>query len=360
MSTFSLKRFFLLNLLGLYNLFCFSGFVAETLVYTKDKGQVPIADLVKQDFVLSPHELRSDGYCAVTKKHCYTVNKIVRLRLNSVYIRSTPWQRFYSADKKAWVRAYELCSGDVLLCADGLSVTIDEVEIVSSSTKVYGLMVDETHVFCIAPDGIIVHNNYSDILGQELYAGGSAVAGGFFSTVLLTFNLTPAAPVTLTLQTIAGLVIGGIGLYFSYKKNKQHQERRKTFAEIQAELKEESCAGGNPQDPRDDEKDDPKIHPHGLYKPVSYHHQNSRGFKSPAPKNGQKCLDYSIKYDGEQRLSIEGDTFIVLKKTSHRIYHGHTIEWDKIIEEFQNKLIAQGCVKVSGKIIKEITEKSII
>lgn len=62
----------------------------------------------------------------------------------------------------------------------------------------------------------------------------------------------------------------------------------------------------DPEEP----KDDPDKYPHGVYFDSDYHHKNRRWPKSPPPIDGQRCLDYSIPYDGPHRICIEDDRLL--------------------------------------------------
>jgi Tfp pilus assembly protein PilE len=134
----------------------------------------------------------------------------------------------------------------------------------------------------------------------------------------------------------------------------------KTITQVQNKLSSMMGVGGPYKDPKKDdepEKDVVTNHPHGIYKDAPYHHKNSTGNKSPAPKDGQRCLDCSLPTQGTQRIAIEGDTFVVLKYTSPRQFHGYVTEWKKLEGSMQSILIKNGFVTKSGKIIKQITEK---
>jgi hypothetical protein len=117
-------------------------------------------------------------------------------------------------------------------------------------------------------------------------------------------------------------IIGGIALYMGHKKQKQ---RKQTLAQIQ---EEEKRNGGNNRDP-EESKDDSNRYPHGIYKSASYHHDNSKGCKSPGAVDGQRCLDYSVP------------------------------NFDKKIQNGVKDLFKQlGCVRLEGKIVKQIIEMS--
>jgi hypothetical protein len=154
-------------------------------------------------------------------------------------------------------------------------------------------------------------------------------------------------------------MIGGIALYMGHKKQKQ---RKQTLAQIQEEEKRNRSNNTDPEGP----EGDPEKHPHSIYRPAPYHHDNSKDSKSPGPIDGQRCLDYSVPHIdkkgilGRQRYGIENNNFIALKQTAHRLYHGHLSTWKNIPRQTQKVLQRYGCVKNNGQIIKNITEKSSI
>lgn len=123
----------------------------------------------------------------------------------------------------------------------------------------------------------------------------------------------------------------------------------------------------SPQGPNKDPKKDnePKKiekdnkNPNGIYKDAPYHHQNSKNNKSQCPNNGQKCLDYSLpsKGNSEQRIAIENDTFIVLRKTREHEFHGYTVTWEELHWSMQNVLREYNVVTKSGKIIKDVAKE---
>ena len=87
-------------------------------------------------------------------------------------------------------------------------------------------------------------------------------------------------------------------------------------------------------------------YPNGRYEDAPYHHQNSKGSKSPAPQNGQKALDKSVPvYDSRGntkrvRISICDDAIVILKPTGTNTnwYHGYVCSWHELTEEMKNTL----------------------
>jgi hypothetical protein len=336
---------------------CFAAFTAETVVQVTEKEQKLIALLTVGDTVASPSIISEVQAHLINKTYYHTVSKIFALKINGWTLCTASWQPLYCATSRSWVPVYKLTVGDALLCFNGSTVFVEEIVIIDRPTLLYDLTVDDVHMFCVGPDGVIAHN----LSGTQIAA---CIASGELVVEPVAMGIACIFPVTAPVITVAKVlayavkaIFSGVMLYFAVKSNQNRKVGMQTFAEMQEELKNGVCSGG-PRDPNEDKKNDYENHPHGAYHDVPYHHPNSSGPKSPPPKDGQRCLDYSIKYEGNQRLSIEGDTFVVLKRTSHRLYHGHTIKWCKIPQEYRTILQNNGCVSSSGRILKPITEKS--
>jgi hypothetical protein len=98
----------------------------------------------------------------------------------------------------------------------------------------------------------------------------------------------------------------------------------------------------------------------GIYNGVGYHHNQSRGQKSPAPINGQQALNNSIKIKetSPARIAMEGDKFVVLDQTrgamgnSPAEFHGHVRAWNELEAEMRVALQKVGWVNWKGKILK--------
>ena len=109
---------------------------------------------------------------------------------------------------------------------------------------------------------------------------------------------------------------------------------------------------------KDDDKDkSTKDHPNGIYEDAAYHHKNSNGRKSPAPKDGQHALDNSLKVQSktgetDQRIAISNDEFVILMEDSPGKFHGHVRQWKDLDVYQQNTLKKAGLVRQNGKIIK--------
>jgi hypothetical protein len=166
-------------------------------------------------------------------------------------------------------------------------------------------------MFCVGINRIVTHN----------FEVCSATA----FTAVLSLLCPPAVPVAAIGQSIA-FGIAGIGIYFlhkKYQKNKDNERYPVYNSDIAC-----ACGGKPPKHEKDEEE-----HPHEIYEGSGYHHMNSGGSKSAAPKDGQSCLDHSIPIHGTstQRIGIEGDKFVIFKKTAYGTYHGYVVTWKEIV-----------------------------
>ena len=88
---------------------------------------------------------------------------------------------------------------------------------------------------------------------------------------------------------------------------------------------------------------------------AGYHHQQSKGRKSPAPIDGQGALNNSIPINDKStgRIGISSGQFVVLKKTSEGLFHGHIRPWDELEDQMKNALRDNGLVNSKGKILNK-------
>jgi filamentous hemagglutinin len=97
------------------------------------------------------------------------------------------------------------------------------------------------------------------------------------------------------------------------------------------------------------------------YKPAPYHHENSRGWKSPPPKNPVESLLGSKPVSGntDRRINVDKENnelniFDLTEKDSNTgkiTYHGHAVKWDKLKQPLKEEFIRSGMVKRNGDII---------
>ncbi len=122
-----------------------------------------------------------------------------------------------------------------------------------------------------------------------------------------------------------------------------------------------NCASPGGKDPKDKKNGEhnKKPHPNGIYKEAKYHHTQSRGQKSPAPKNGQLALDNSLDISNttSRRIGLENDYFVVFDQTqpattnSPAEFHGHIRHWEDLTDGMRTVLQKEGWVSPKGKIL---------
>ena len=93
-------------------------------------------------------------------------------------------------------------------------------------------------------------------------------------------------------------------------------------------------------------------HPHGIYEDASYHGSKGNPLKSKRPKNGQAALDKSLPLKDRRRIAVDQGEFVVLDRTSEKLYHGHVRPWNELNQEMKNVLYKSGLVNRKGKILK--------
>ncbi|MGZ6251356.1 MAG: hypothetical protein ACXWL2_04965, partial [Candidatus Chromulinivorax sp.] len=108
-------------------------------------------------------------------------------------------------------------------------------------------------------------------------------------------------------------------------------------------------------DQDDDDQEIPRI-----YVGAKYHAKNATGIKSPAPKNGQIALVFSLSVGPRRRVGISENQIIILARTLLRPqggseWHGYVTTWDDLKKEGKDKirniLENTGLVDSKGKIL---------
>ncbi|HSC25173.1 MAG TPA: polymorphic toxin-type HINT domain-containing protein [Candidatus Babeliales bacterium] len=322
------KSLLLTSLLFIFahlNLLKAEGFIAGTLVKTK-YGYLPIEQLTIGNDIIA-HEyndvLEEQSITAITQ---YKTNQLIKININNITIFTAPDQKFYSYNQNKWIFAHELTTSDTLMNSHGKAITIDAITIINEQQTMYSISLANSHTFYISSENILVHN---------------------FINVFITFPLL-VRPIVEIVKV--GLTIGGTFLAAHCATKIAKKNRNTPNDAIQNH--NTIVSGGGWQDPEDNNKK----HPHGIYEKSPYHHSKSKGKKSPCPRNGQRCLDYSLPTEGTQRISIENDNFVVLKYTSPGKFHGYIVTWKQLEGSMQSMLIKNGFVTKSGKILKQITE----
>jgi len=210
-----MKQNFLFNILLLSLFFLIGslkteGFTAETLVHTQ-YGAIPIEQLIIGDYVIT------DGAILHTYPITYIahlqVNTYIKIKIENNYIYTSLNQKFYLPNKQQWVSAHTLAPFDELLCINGDTVCIDEINVMHEPQIMYALSVATSHKFCISPYRIITHN-------IEPVTTGTVAA----MTIVLSAACPPAGA-AIAIGKVVTCLVAGLGIYHLYKKNKKNSNR---------------------------------------------------------------------------------------------------------------------------------------
>jgi len=132
------------------------GFAPETLVKSLPDCR-PIKEYKINDYVVLAEKDQYKSYGINNISSC-VANFFVRIEIKDVSIDTMSDQKFYSCTRNDWVSAGELNVSEKLLCNNGKIVCIDSIEPIYQQQKMYALSVETSHIFCITPYEIIVHN----------------------------------------------------------------------------------------------------------------------------------------------------------------------------------------------------------
>ncbi len=94
-----------------------------------------------------------------------------------------------------------------------------------------------------------------------------------------------------------------------------------------------------------------------MYQPSRKHGPVQRGNVSPAPTNGQRALERSVRVKETSTRRVAADPmaqeFVVFDETQPgtEIFHGHVRQWSELTQEMQNALVNAGQATRKGKII---------
>lgn len=368
------RNFILLLTLILFDNSLGHGLALNTSVQMKNFSTLPIEAIVqrisqKKLYVRSfdDHRFCSRSSrikrCGASRSNCY-VSFFVTNGHESDEIICTPTQEFYFVDKQGWVKACDLAINNELLCAGGKKVTVSDVVFCDKSIDVYTLEIKKIHTFFVGKFSLLTHNVVFpmdfgvDIIPTLGSSGG--VAG------------SSLGPTGVVVGALIDLAIG-LGLRYFYKKkvceyeltayNLKNVEKKLNNKKKSAKTNFADNVGSffpkGPDHDSDDEKDKKK-HSHGKYKDADYHHRNSRGGKSPSPKNGQQALDNSVPVPGHttRRIGVSCNEIVILDQTSPGLYHGHVRTWKELIsggckqtEKMRSALVKNGLTSSSGKVL---------
>lgn len=136
---------------------------------------------------------------------------------------------------------------------------------------------------------------------------------------------------------------------YNFSSAAQRKKDKKTKDLIDAKQQRASIVPPQLSNKNNQDKNNDK-HPHGKYEDASYHHKNSSGQKSSAPKDGQKALDNSFlvaekgNTSYQRRIGVSDGQYVVLDQTSEGVFHGHTREWAELTDKMKSILIKEGKV----------------
>lgn len=139
-----------------------NSFVPATLVLMADGTTKPIADVHVGDMVMAADpETGERGPRGVTDTIVGDgVKELVDIEIDGDVVTATDGHPFWVDDEGRWVDAEDLEAGDVLLLADGDTVTIDAVRERTEVRRVHNLTVDGIHTYYVVAgdDPVLVHN----------------------------------------------------------------------------------------------------------------------------------------------------------------------------------------------------------
>lgn len=313
-----LYRIIIVFFCSLFNVI-YTGLSSGTLVKTV-YGFVPIEQLKRGDSIYSQGE---DGL--LVENRVIACNMIfdesyeIKTQRESIIISGS--QQIYDKSHQTWKQVCDISGQEVFVDCNGNDVKCFSCVGLCRKQFFYELMLESPHTFFATSSEILFHNIVPFIMLSFSFGGGIAFEG---------FML--------------GLGIFGITFF------KDFQSKNKCKINVIIPCSQGNGSAPNPEDP---EKQENKQCPHGVYEDAPYHHRNSKGLKNKSPKNGQKALDNSIqiKDTSLNRIGVSEDEFVVLKRTTEKLYHGYVAEWSELTQIMKNMLIEAGYASRSGKIL---------
>lgn len=352
------------------------GFLGSTIIKT-DTGYKKIADLKIGDTVICyDREKFKKNTSKITNINRQRVPKHIQITIDGKILQVAQQHKFYVESYDTWITAQELHDSPHL--RELVDSKIQNVQEVNQPLDVLNVTIDSNHNFYITEHNILVHNfspeiiitvgeallpiidkvTYSLISGGILYLGWQQMKRNHPEDCSQKKALDPfVSPIPGLVETLYPQIFENSKQQNSQKSSSdgifQEKSKENNSANKQSDRQQKSASSGSQQPSKDpDDKDKKKNEPNGRYEDAPYHHKNSKGKKSPAPKDGQKALDNSvqIKETSPHRVSVSGDEFIVLKQTSKGLYHGYSSSWENLEFEMQKALINAGLVTSTGKI----------
>lgn len=141
---------------GMRNPVCF---VAGTLILTS-LGLVAIEKIKAGDKVLSTDiDTKETGEKKVIQTFINKSSDIVHITICGEEIVSTLWHKFY-VPVFGWIPACKICTGTILVLADGSYAEVEAVKVESLEipVNVYNFEVEDWHTYHVGIHGFLVHN----------------------------------------------------------------------------------------------------------------------------------------------------------------------------------------------------------
>ena len=306
-----MKKILLLFLLILTNGLFGEGFSAGTLVCTTDKP-VFVEELKTGDELVC-FDFQT-GFSIDKIKNIFKSleEKVVCIKAGEEEVACSAKQRFLDHELFEWVRAEDLTSQNCLLTVDNKVCAVRSVEPVSKKLELFKISMERHPNFFVCQQGFLAHNmGAQQVVGMMLPSSAAVPIGGVAGALLGK----RAAAQPNCFEELAS------------QMSKKHEERQKQ-KNSNSSQKPDSTSSQPPQKKPDDDKK--KI---GEFQKAKYHHQNSKGRKSPGPNNedGQKWLDKSKKVKNkkfDRAYKDKPDEYKIFKKTGRNnatkddIYHG--------------------------------------
>ena len=154
-------------------------FVAGTIVKSKTGDEV-IEDIQVGDYVWAQNtENGETALKRVARIFRNETDELVIVNAGDEVIETTPEHPFYVPNceesranstglGKGWVKAKDLCQGDMLVLLDGSTVAIDSVSFAAldETITVYNFEVEDYHTYFVGDIGFLVHNVCDELLAQ--------------------------------------------------------------------------------------------------------------------------------------------------------------------------------------------------
>lgn len=161
-----IKSFLLFLLIFLNNSILPEGFMAGTLVKTKD-SYIPIEQLKENTFITSykfKNKVLLDSKITKIKKQNYKT--CIKLIINGKEIISAPDHKFFCPLRKGcWIKAQDLQQDDFILRGIKDLVRIESINKLDCDTDFYCLSIADNHNYFVSEQDVFVHNAIPIVIG---------------------------------------------------------------------------------------------------------------------------------------------------------------------------------------------------